>query len=169
MVIFVGLPPRDLSNNKNLYLNNTERKITQKGLSKISSGILPIGTVLMSSRAPIGYLAITDTPLAINQGYIACIPNQEVSGWYIHCWIKSNMDLIISSANGSTFLEIPKREFRLIDFVVPPKPKRREFDLQSEQLYNKIKLNEQQIKNLENSRELLLPKLMNGTLKLSEI
>ncbi|HWR33704.1 MAG TPA: restriction endonuclease subunit S, partial [Chitinophagaceae bacterium] len=57
--------PRDLSRSNRTFMRNTERKITRLGLEKISSGLLPIGTVLMSSRAPIGYLAITDIPVAI--------------------------------------------------------------------------------------------------------
>lgn len=71
--------PRDLSNHNAVFVFNTERKITEKGLSQISSGLLPIGTVLLSSRAPIGYLAITEIPIAINQGYIAIVCNKVIS------------------------------------------------------------------------------------------
>ena len=65
--------PRDLSNNNAVFLLDTEKRITKQGLSKISSGLLPVGTVLLSSRAPVGYLAITDINMAINQGYIAIL------------------------------------------------------------------------------------------------
>ncbi len=74
--------PRDLSNHSSVFLFDTERKITTEGLSQISSGLLPIGTVLLSSRAPIGYLAITDIPVAINQGYIAIICDGFVSQYF---------------------------------------------------------------------------------------
>ncbi len=67
--------PKDLSNSRDLFLLNTEKKITTKGLAQISSGLLPKGTLLLSSRAPIGYLAITNIELAINQGYIALLPD----------------------------------------------------------------------------------------------
>jgi type I restriction enzyme S subunit len=63
--------PKDLSGNFEKILFETERKVTGKGLSTISSGLLPEGTVLMSSRAPVGYLAIAKVPVSINQGYIA--------------------------------------------------------------------------------------------------
>lgn len=65
--------PRDLSSNPHMFLFDTERKITEKGLAAISSELLSPGTILLSSRAPIGYLAITEIPVAINQGYIAII------------------------------------------------------------------------------------------------
>ena len=101
--------PRDLSSNVGVYLFKTERKITEEGLEKISSGLLPTGTILLSSRAPVGYLAISDIPLAINQGYIAILDNKDFSKYFIYLWLKENMEYIISNANGSTFLEISKK------------------------------------------------------------
>ncbi len=69
--------PRDMSQLKSLVLMDTERHLTDAGVRKISSGQLPKGTVLMSSRAPIGYLAISDIPISVNQGIIAMLPNQN--------------------------------------------------------------------------------------------
>ena len=80
--------PKDLSNSKGLFLLNTGKKITKKGLSKISSGLLPKGTLLLSSRAPIGYLSITHIELAINQGYIALLPEQYLSNKYMYLCIR---------------------------------------------------------------------------------
>ena len=87
--------PRDLSNLKFPLLLNTEKKITKEGLKKISSGLLPKGTLLLSSRAPIGYLAITEIETAINQGYISINARKGFSNLYLLYWIKLNMDLII--------------------------------------------------------------------------
>lgn len=159
--------PKDLSNSTKLFMTNTSRTITEAGLKKISSGLLPHGTVLLSSRAPIGYLAITDIPVSINQGYIACLANKKYSSWYIHNWIKQNIDVIINAANGSTFLEISKSVFRKIEFVVPPDEKLSKFNQHAESYYNKIKINENQIQTLETLRNNLLPKLMSGALIVS--
>ena len=66
--------PKDLSGISAPVLLDTERKLSSQGLAKIGSGLLPAGTLLLSSRAPIGYLAVSQVPLAINQGYIAMPP-----------------------------------------------------------------------------------------------
>jgi type I restriction enzyme, S subunit len=154
--------PRDLSGSTSVFLNTTQRNITELGLKKIGSGLLPIGTVLLSSRAPIGYLCISNIPVSINQGYIACLCNKGISNWYIFCWIKDNMDLIINSANGSTFLEISKGIFRSLDFIVPPDTKMKKFDKLVEPCFKKILSNENQISSLVQLRDSLLPKLISG-------
>lgn len=77
-----------MSQLKSLVLMDTERHLTDAGVRKISSGQLPKGTVLMSSRAPIGYLAISDIPVSVNQGIIAMLPNQHYGPVYLLCWAK---------------------------------------------------------------------------------
>lgn len=111
--------PKDLSSNSSMVLVSTERKVTDAGLLKIGSGLLPKGTVIMSSRAPIGYLAITDIPVCVNQGIIAIYCGEEVQNVFMIQWLRANMDTIKSRANGSTFLEISKANFRPIPFLVP--------------------------------------------------
>jgi len=161
--------PRDLSNNNSIFLFNTERKITAEGLQQIGSGLLPIGTVLLSSRAPIGYLVITEIPVAINQGYIAIICDKLVSNYFIYLWTKKNLDTIISSANGSVFLEISKSTFKELDFVIPPKQKLESFNIEIEPMFQKMKSNQIQIRTLTQIRDTLLPKLMSGEVKVNNI
>jgi type I restriction enzyme S subunit len=100
--------PKDLSALQSPVLLDTERRITDTGLSQISSGLLRAGTVLLSSRAPIGYLAIAEVPVAINQGFIAMKPRNEVSNLFLLLWARHAHEEILSRANGSTFLEISK-------------------------------------------------------------
>ena len=154
--------PRDLSNHISVFLFDTKRKITERGLSKIGSGLLPIGTVLMSSRAPIGYLAITEIPLAINQGYIAIICDKIVSNYFIYLWCKVNMEEIKNSGNGSVFQEIAKSVFKEISITIPPQLLLDEFDKTVNPFFSKIKTNQHQIRTLEKLRDTLLPKLMSG-------
>ncbi|MBE0524339.1 MAG: restriction endonuclease subunit S [Methanosarcinales archaeon] len=111
--------PRDLSNHTSVFIFDTGRKITERGLAQIGSGLLPIGTVLLSSRAPIGYLAITEIPLAINQGYIAIVCDKMVSNYFIYLWCKANMDGIKNQGNGSVFQEIAKSVFKEISITIP--------------------------------------------------
>lgn len=161
--------PRDLSNNQFIYLFDTERKITEQGLKQIGSGVLPIGTVLLSSRAPIGYLAITEIPVAINQGYIAIRCDKLVSNHFIYLWCKANMTDIENAGNGSVFQEISKSTFRTLEIKIPPKEKLNDFEEQIAPLFQKIKSNSEQIKTLTQLRDTLLPKLMSGEVKVNEI
>jgi type I restriction enzyme S subunit len=154
--------PRDLSNHNSVYLLNTERKITEKGLAQIGSGLLPVGSVLLSSRAPIGYLAITDIPVAINQGYIGIVCDKYISNYFIYLWCKANMELIENSGNGSVFQEIAKSTFRSIIVTIPENKTCDEFQKTVEPLFIKIKNNQYQIRTLEKLRDTLLPKLMSG-------
>ncbi len=159
--------PKDLSDCREIFLTKTKSKITKEGLAKISSGLLPVKTLLLSSRAPIGYLAITNIPVAINQGYIAFLSGEFFSNEYIYLWLKMNMDKVISSANGSTFLEISKTSFRNIDIVVPKKEVFDNFQIVIDPIFDKILNNINQIRNLSKLRDMLLPKLMSGEVKVN--
>jgi type I restriction enzyme S subunit len=156
--------PKDLSNLGSPILLDTERKITKEGVSQISSGILPKGTLLLSSRAPIGYLAISNIPVSINQGFIA-INAKETSNLFILHWLKENMETVISRANGSTFLEITKTNFKQIEIVIPDSEITNRFEEIVSPIFEKIKNNEQQSATLASLRDALLPKLMSGEIE----
>ena len=159
--------PRDLSNQQSVFMFDTERKITEKGLAEIGSGLLPVGTLLMSSRAPIGYLAISDIPVAINQGYIAIVCDNLVSNFFMYLWCKVNMEQIKNTGNGSTFEEISKSNFKKLQTLKPSIQAITKFDETVEPLFAKIKTNQKKIQTLEKLRDNLLPKLMSGEIKIS--
>jgi len=154
--------PKDLSNLSASILINTERKVTDTGLGKISSGLLEKGTVLMSSRAPVGYLAITDIPVCINQGFIAMKCNKNLSNFYMLNWAKYNLLEIKGRASGTTFTEINKRTFRIMEVLEPPQYIVQEYDGIVTSVYKKIIINLHKNITLEKSRDSLLPKLING-------
>jgi type I restriction enzyme S subunit len=160
--------PRDVTTLNGLYLFDTEKKITQKGLEQISSGLLPEGTLLMSSRAPVGVLAFAEIPLAINQGYIAILDDKGYSKEFIYLWLKTNMDLVHNYSNGSTFMEISKSAFKSLDLSIPPQSKVEEFVGKVKPYFEKIRLNEIQIQTLIQTRDGLLPRLMGGEVKVGE-
>lgn len=159
--------PRDLSSHEAVFLSDTERKITEEGLSQIGSGLLPKGTVLLSSRAPIGYLAITDIRVAINQGYIAIVCDKQVSNYFMYLWCKANMETIKNAGNGSTFEEISKSSFKNLGFEVPEKEKLKAFDEAIQPNFEKIRANQCQIRTLKKLRNTLLPKLMSGEVRVA--
>ena len=160
--------PKDLSKNQYIYLFKTNKKITKLGLKQISSGILPAGTLLLSSRAPIGYLAFSVHPIAINQGYIAIIDNKGLPKEIIYLWLKLNMEYIKSHAEGSTFLEINKSSFKKLIIKLPLKQYINLFYDLIEPLFKKIFINSNQIRKLENLHNTLLPKLISGKIKVKQ-
>jgi type I restriction enzyme S subunit len=160
--------PKDLSNLSTPVLLETSRKITKAGLGKISSGLLPVGTVLLSSRAPIGYLAIAEVPVAINQGFIAMICDKRLSNVFVWLWTLENMEAILSKANGSTFQEISKGNFRPLPVVLPDAATLEAFVAQAKPLYARIAQNERETRTLAQTRDLLLPRLMSGELRMTE-
>ena len=157
--------PRDLSYLTTPVLLETARKITDAGLGRIGSGLLPIGSVLLSSRAPIGYLAITEIPVAINQGFIGILPNEGISNLFMLYWCESSHDEIINHANGSTFLEISKSNFRQLLAIVPDKAILIEFNRYAQEYYQRVVSNEIETRTLAALREALLPKLVSGELQ----
>lgn len=156
--------PKDLSALTAPVLLRTERMLSDAGLRKVSSGLLPKGTLLMSSRAPIGYLAISQTPIAVNQGYIAIPPNGKLSPLFMLFWCKANMETIEGRANGSTFMEISKKAFKPILTSIPSSEVLALFETIAESLFSKIVENEKQIQTLTTLRDTLLPRLISGQL-----
>ena len=157
--------PKDLSTLSSLPLLRTARRITDVGLERISSGLLPVGTVLLSSRAPIGYLAITEVPTAVNQGFIAMICRERLSNLYVLFWSMCNLHNIRAIAGGSTFAEISKKTFRPMPVIVPPTAILDAFDKVVRPIYERIVCNVREIEILEQTRDLLLPRLVSGAIQ----
>ena len=158
--------PKDFSSLQAPVLLDTDRKLTDAGIAKISSGLLPAGTLLLSSRAPVGYLAIAAMPVAINQGFIAMKCNERASNFFMLNWCQANMAEIESRATGTTFAEISKQNFRPIPVVIPSKEVMAAFTLKVAPLYTQIIANLHQSRTLATLRDTLLPKLLSGELSL---
>ena len=160
--------PKDMSRLNSIVMTDTERHLTDAGVNKISSGQLKAGVVLMSSRAPIGYLAISNIPVSVNQGIIAMIPSEKYGSMYLHLWAHFNMRQITDRANGSTFMEISKKNFRPIPFLVPEDMILKYFNDQSHSIYLKLLSISENVVELTNLRDTLLPKLISGQLRLPD-
>jgi type I restriction enzyme S subunit len=160
--------PKDLSKLESIHLLKTDRKITESGLKKISSGLLPVGTVLLSSRAPVGYLALTTEPTAINQGYIALKPVSGVSNYFLLNWCDSNLEQIKNRASGTTFAEISKAAFRPIPAVSPSRELMTKFHEFVEPIYERVLCASKEVETLSDLRDTLLPKLISGELRIPD-
>jgi type I restriction enzyme S subunit len=161
--------PKDLSGIAAPVLLDTERKLSDQGLAKVGSGALPVGTLLLSSRAPIGYLALAQVPLAINQGYIAMLPGGLLPPLYMLFWCQQNMESIKGRANGSTFMEVSKKAFRPIPALVPTPEVVNAFVAVAGTLFDRLIENEKQAQTLATTRDALLPRLISGQLRINEL
>ena len=160
--------PKDLSKQIGLITTTSERRITSKGLEKISSGILPVNSVLMSSRAPIGYLSVNAVPSAINQGFIALRQNPRFASLYLLFWLQTNMAEIKNRAGGGTFAEISKTAFKSIPFVVPDEGILKKYEEISEPTLLQLAALTLQNQELIELRDSLLPRLITGELQIPE-
>ena len=122
----------------------------------------------MSSRAPIGYLAISDIPVSVNQGVIAMKPTGAFSSEFILSWVEVNMDEVVTRANGSTFLEISKKNFREIPFLMPNNEVLQQYDNIVKPYFSRITNIQKEVDQLTKLRDTLLPKLISGELRLPD-
>ena len=158
--------PTDLTKSNSLYSLGSAKKITQLGLQKSSAKIFPKNSLLMSSRATIGAITINRNKACTNQGFITMVPNPNLSLYQLHGWTVSNMDLIISKSNGSTFKEISKTNFRNLLITVGTDTKL--YISNVKPLYEKIENNILENETLTQLRDTLLPKLISGEVRLKE-
>ncbi len=160
--------PKDLSGFDGQFLVDTSRRLSELGASKISSGLLPEGSVLLSSRAPVGYTAIAGVPMAINQGFIAVRPNESFGSAYVLLWLRSQLATIRRRAGGTTFAEISKKAFRPIPFLVPDTHSLSLFDEFVTPVFAGIRRAEAEMRTLVGVRDALLPKLISGRVRVPE-
>jgi type I restriction enzyme S subunit len=160
--------PKDMSSLASKVMYRTERQITAAGVAKISSKALPSGTVLMSSRAPVGYLAIAKAPISINQGFIAIPPTPGIPASFAVELLAYKMPDIKANAGGTTFAEISKTQFRPIKWTRPSDKVLAAFGKLVEPLYAQVHGNCLLVDSLASLRDHLLPRLISGKLSLEE-
>lgn len=162
----VGTPwitPKDLSDNSgNRFIDRGALDVTSDGIKAASLKLLPAGTVLMSSRAPIGYLAIARNPVTTNQGFKSFVQAKGYSSDYIYFTLKHFMKLIKANASGSTFKEISGGTLKAVRIHLPPVELVAEFTERISSLSLQQSLLEQENQQLTELRDWLLPMLMNG-------
>jgi len=111
--------PADLSRLHGTIIADTPRKLTQAGLDSCGAKLLPAGSVLLSSRAPIGHLAINTVPMATNQGFKSLVPGGHANARYLYHWLAFRVDYLKSLGNGATFKELSKQTVEQIEIPLP--------------------------------------------------
>lgn len=150
------ITPKDLSTFSGRYIQSGERNITEIGLNSCSTQLLPKNTVLFSSRAPIGYVAIAANDVCTNQGFKSVIPNENTDPIFLYYLLKYNKDKIESLGSGTTFKEVSGSTMKNI-VVSVPKDKKIQERIASvlNSIDNKIEENERINNNLEQQAKVL--------------
>lgn len=149
------LTPKDLSSFNDRYIARGERCITEDGLKSCSAQLLPTGSVLFSSRAPIGYVAIAKNPIATNQGFKSIIPNKDTNSLFLYYLLKYNKANIESMGSGTTFKEVSGATMKNIEVNVPPIEIQQRIARILGALDDKIELNNRISRNLEEQAQAL--------------
>ena len=160
------ITPYDLSNNKgNKFISQGMQHVSLTGIANASLRTLPKDSILLSTRAPIGYMAIASNPLTTNQGFKSFIPNKGFSTLFIYFSIQSNLKTIIQHGSGSTFKEISASVLKSIKVCLPEAGTRENFNVATENIFKRQNLLELENQQLTQLRDWLLPMLMNGQVK----
>lgn len=150
------ITPRDLTGYSKMYISKGERLISSEGLKGSSTRLLPKGAVLLTSRAPIGYVAIANNEICTNQGFKSLVLNEELAyNKFIYYWIKNNIDYLQSIGTGTTFAEISGNVVKEIEIQLPPLPEQKAIASVLSSLDDKIDLLHQQNQTLEALAETL--------------
>lgn len=160
--------PKDLAGLSSAVLLDTARHITDEGVARISSRLLPARTVLLSSRAPVGYTAISFTEVAVNQGFIAIPPTDGIPSEFVLLWLREHMVEIKAHASGTTFAEISKRNFRPLMMVVPSQHALDAFGELASPMFDQIAALERECRTLSAIQAELLPKLVSGQIRVPD-
>lgn len=156
------ITPKDLAETTNKYINKGTRDITELGLKNSSANLLPKGTVLLTSRAPIGYIGISTQEVTTNQGFKSIVPKDGYNSEYVYYTINSMIPYLKNLGVGSTFSEISKDTFEKVKTIIPPKNIVDTFGNKIKNIAIKQELLEKENQELIKLRDYLLPLLMNG-------
>lgn len=165
----IWITPYDLSNQKNKFIVKGQRSISQKGYDSCSTTLLPKGSVLMSSRAPIGLLAIANTELCTNQGFKSFVPNDMEDTYYLYYYLQTNMPQIEQLGAGTTFKEVSRNTMAQYSMLyVNDRCLYKTWSDKIKPIFNMQASLEKEINHLTHLRDSLLPMLMNGQVKVEE-
>ena len=156
------ITPKDLSVTSNKYIRHGEHDISENGLHNSSAQLMPRKSVMLSTRAPIGYIAVADCDLCTNQGFKSIVPNKNFGSEFIYYAVSAMIPFIKSLGVGSTFAEVSKSSLSSVQSILPPQHICSRFDEIASSIGNERLRCELEIENVVELRDVLLPLLMNG-------
>lgn len=161
------LTPKDLSNHPAVYSSRGEIDITEEGYNSTSTKLMPKGTVLFTSRAPIGYISIAQNDICTNQGFKSVVP-KKAGTCFLYCFLKYVTPEIENKSTGSTFKEASGALMKSLQVIMPEQKVFEDFEEIVCPLFARIESLEKENSRLSLLRDTLLPRLMSGELEVSE-
>lgn len=157
------ITPKDLSlNGDNKFIAKGELDVTDKGLKAASLTVMPKGVILLSSRAPVGYMAISRDKVTTNQGFKSLVPKKGYSTEFVYYTVKNLIPTIKNNATGSTFKEVPASTLKTIKTCLPDESLIKKYTSLVEGIFKRQDILEIENQQLAELRDWLLPMLMNG-------
>lgn len=158
------LTPKDLSNHPAVYSSRGEIDITEEGYNSTSTKLMPKGTVLFTSRAPIGYISIAQNDICTNQGFKSVVP-KKAGTCFLYCFLKYVTPEIENKSTGSTFKEASGALMKSLQVIMPEQKVFEDFEEIVCPLFARIESLEKENSRLSLLRDTLLPRLMSGELE----
>ena len=168
----LGIPwitPKDLSKTPNKFISRGDLDITELGFKNSSVKLLPKGSVLFSSRAPIGYIAICTNNVTTNQGFKSIIPFKNIGTEFVYYFLKNNIQFLENRASGSTFKELSTAIMATTPAIIPKEEALKTFKEICNPIFKRQYIIEKENEKLTNLKNYLLPKLMNGEIDVENI
>jgi type I restriction enzyme S subunit len=154
--------PSDLTGADTMFMDDSSDHITELGLAESSARLFPAHSVMLTSRATIGAIAINTHEACTNQGFITCQPNNRVPLFFLYHWVTENVPTFQRMASGATFKEISRGVFKTIEFIQPPANLILRFEDAVTSMNEQVLSLQRQTQNLRHTRDLLLPRLLSG-------
>lgn len=161
------LTPKDLSNHPAVYTSRGEIDITEEGYNSTSTKLMPKGTILFTSRAPIGYISIAQNDISTNQGFKSLVP-KKAGTCFLYCFLKYVTPEIENKSTGSTFKEASGALMKSLQVIMPDQKVFEEFEEIVSPLFARIESLEKESSRLSLLRDTLLPRLMSGEIEVPE-
>lgn len=161
--------PTDITGSKGIFQFNSELQCNEQGLRSSSAKLFPAYSIMMTSRATIGAFGINTTPACTNQGFITCLPNKEFPLYFLFLTLKSMKEFFLSVSTGATFPELTKGVFKKMSIMHPKQDLVDNFENLIVPIYDEIRTLYSQNSKLNESRLLLLPRLISGNLSVEHL
>ncbi len=161
--------PSDITASKSIFLEQSGMQCTDEGQTNSSARLFPAYSVMMTSRATIGAIGINTTPACTNQGFITCIPNERYPLSYLYHWLKLAKTHFEALSGGATFAELTKGTFKRIGILTPPLDVVSVFERRSAPMFKSIETLQKVNASLTKARDLLLPRLISGKLRVDDL
>ena len=150
------LTPKDLTATGKKFIYKGETDISQDAYDSCSTKLLPIGTVLLTSRAPVGTVGLAMSEVCTNQGFKSIVPNTDIGSAFIYCFLKDNKSLLDSHASGTTFMEISGNVLKAVPAFIPSKKRLDEFNSYSHTIFQLQNNNEIEIDMLSSLQQTII-------------